>query len=57
MNKIKLVINFVTMVAVLTMIYIQYNWIRADYCISEIEHIKNHTWSLVEHFGITLEDL
>ena len=33
-------INIITMIAVLTIVYIQYNYLQADWCSSEIDILR-----------------
>ena len=53
MNKL---FSFVSMCALLFVVYFQINYIKADWCSSEIEVLKMNSNAIINHFNIEREE-
>ena len=47
--------SFVTMSAILFLVYTQITYIKADWCSAEIDRTRDHLYSIIEHFDIPVD--
>ncbi len=47
--------SFVTMCAILFLVYTQITYIKADWCSAEIDRTRDHLYSIIEHFDIPVD--
>ena len=53
---IKNLMNFVIMCSLLYIVFVQIKYINADWCSAEVDILKEQSYSIINHFGITLDD-
>lgn len=47
--------SFVTMSAILFLVYTQITYYKRDWCSAEIDITKDHLYSIIEHFDIPVD--